>query len=316
MSKQILALPVSRWSTDQVAPRDRCASVIDALGKAIVPIRMEISNPAVFAFHMSSIVLDDGFVLLHQTGTPHRTYRQRGELARSEAHTYHFMINLRSELQVDHCGKKLIRAGEGVLIDSSRALELRLPRQFEVIHVKMSEAWLRRWLVPDKSLIGQRISATEGMDRALTAFVAQLTPHSLLTAALDPAALAAQVGSLLLMCSSEHSGKEKCGLVRGPEAGDQILACMTLHCSNPALTKEEVGRELGMTEGQVDEVLARHGHTFAGALAAMRNSALDRMLRTPTFQELPLIELYARAGFSHVRRFLDGPEENPGPAAG
>ncbi|TFV90154.1 hypothetical protein E4K72_21225 [Oxalobacteraceae bacterium OM1] len=293
-------LSVIHWSTDDVAPSERSESVIAALDRAIVPVGMEIKDTAKFAFHMDSIELADGCVLLHQKGSAHRTYRRNRELARSEGRTFHFMLNLASDLLIEHCGRNRVRAGDAILIDSEHMLELTIPNHFEVIHIKMSEEWLHRWLAPVSALIGQRVSSTHGVDRALTTFAAQLAPTTLACAALNPATLAQQFATMLAMVGNEHGGKRSGIVAHCADTFDLAIAIMKLHSAEP-LTICALAEELKIPEAQIEAALASNGHTFSSALAALRLDAVARMRNAPNLNHLPLAELYARAGFTRPR---------------
>jgi AraC-like DNA-binding protein len=291
---------ISRWSTDSLAPRDRWASVVEALGQAIVPISVSIDDPRDFEFHMSSMALDEGISVLHQVGSAHRSARGKRELARSDAHTYHFMINLASEWMVRQEGEYRLAAGEGILIDSDYMNDLELPREFEVIHVKMDEHWLQRWMPPDQSLAGRRFPLQPGLGAALNLFAAQLSPHLLRDSALSHAAVAEKFGALMAMAA--HTG----GASPFGHAGlcDQVRTVMAQRSAEPGLGAADVARDLHIAPSELHAALAGAGEVFADVLLRMRCEAGMRMLRSPSFKGFSLDEISIRAGFADAQAML------------
>lgn len=300
MNRATTSTRVVHWSTDMVEQSNRCASVIDALGKAIVPLSMEICNPPEFAFDMKSVELDEGCVLIQQGGSAHRTFRKRSELARSDAHTYHFMVNSASEMLISHDGQTRLQPGEGILVDSLLEVDLNLPDNFRVLHVKMSEEWLHRWFNPDEKMLGKRFSTGRGLDKALMNFIAQLSPASSASSPLSTAALAAQFGMLLMTCAAERRIGHNPLNTKEHSDYDKILGCMKSNSSNSALTSAMVGYDLKLTPLEVEQAFLSRGQTFVGILASMRKEAFERMLSSPAFRELSLAELYRRAGYVQV----------------
>ncbi|MYM22656.1 hypothetical protein GTP46_08355 [Duganella sp. FT135W] len=291
---------VTHWSTDTLAPEDRWAGLVDELGKAIVPLNVAIDKERDFHFHMSAAELSGGFSVLRQSGSAHRSYRGRLELARSGAHTFHFMINLSSAWTLEHAGPLCLKAGEGVLTDSNFAHDLNLPSRFEMVHLKMSEAWVRRWLAAPEDIVGKRIALDQGFGRSLNLYAAQLSPEMAVRAPLHYGLLADQFGALLAMVAAEKNQpcRHQLGHLRGFR--DQVLVCMQQRISEPMLNVCDIAYELNVSSEAVLDALTACGQTFTGALNRMRTEVGLRMLRSPSFSSLSYGDIAQRAGFSDV----------------
>ena len=287
--------PISHWSTDSLDPQDRSASVLEALGQAMVPVRLSIGDPAAFEFHMSSMDLDDGISVLHQVGSPHASGRGKTELARSDAHTFHFLINFASDWTLSQRGDWRIGPGEGVLVDSAYAHDLSLPTDFEVVHVMMDEAWLRRWVAVDIPLAGRRFALQPGMSCALDHFAAQMCPHLFAGSPMSTRALADKFGALLAMACSETQVRNPAGLC------DLIQADMAQRCAEPGLIAADIARDLHLSEHEVHAGLLAGGLVFSDVLSKMRRDVALRMLQSQSFAQFTLEEISARAGFADVR---------------
>jgi AraC-like DNA-binding protein len=288
---------ISHWSTDNLAPRDRWASVVQALDEAIVPISVSIDDPRDFEFHMSSMDLDEGISVLHQIGSAHGSSRGKRELARSDAHTYHFLINLGSHWTLQQRGDYRVAAGEGMLVDSNYVHALVLPGEFEIIHVKMHEDWLHRWISPGQPMAGRRFAQQAGFSAALNLFAAQLSPHLLKESPLAAASLAEKFGALMAMAADGWRG-DRAGL------GDQIRTVMAQRSAEPGLGAADIARDLHISPAELHQALAARSEVFADALTRLRFDAALRMLRSPSFRNIPMEEVSARAGFSGVRAML------------
>lgn len=289
---------ISYWSTNALAPQDRWESVVQALGKAIVPISVSIDNPHEFEFQMSIADLDDGISILHQIGTSHRSGRGRRELARSDAHTFHFLVNLASSWTISQNGDHRLSAGEGILIDSAYVHDLALPAEFEVVHVKMQEAWLRRWVGDDLPLAGRRFALQPGFGSALNFFAAQLCPRLLSESPITATALADKFGALVAMASRDtavHGRDARIGLC------DQIRTDIAQRCADVHLTPADIGRDLHLSEQELHSALVACGLTFADVLLKIRCESAVRMLHSPSFASLSAEEISSRAGFADAQ---------------
>ena len=291
---------VTTWSTDSLAPQDRWACLVDVLGKAVVPLNVSIDDERDFEFRMSTAVLADGFSVLRQSGSAHHCYRGRLELARSGDHTFHFMINLASSWTIEHRNAIRLDIGESVLTDSNFSYDINLPSEFEMVHFKMSEEWLRRWVASPEDIIGQRINLDSGFGRSLNLFAAQLSPEVAAQSPLHHELLADQFGSLLAMVAGERNDRNtrQVGDVRGFR--DQVHACMQQRISNPMLSQFDIATELHVTTDVVMDTLTACGQTFSGVLNRMRTDVALRMLRSSSFRTLSHSDIAERAGFSDV----------------
>ncbi len=302
MTTQIM--PIARWTTQDVPTSMRYDYFAAALSSAIVPMRVAGRNPKAFESSMTMLELGDA-AILHQVGSPHRSFRRKEDLARSGAHTFHFILNRRSDWTMNHRQSMLVRRGEGVLVDSAYGNDIHLSDDYDVVHIKLGEAWMRRWVPNSASLVGTTIGSEGGWGRTLAAFVGQLSPQYLSDAPLSPQLMLDQVGALMALAAAERGSADsnapcKTGLA------DQIRDCISQRSAEAGLTAADVARAMNIDERALHRALGAAGTTFASTLLDVRVCVSCRMLASPAFAHLSLTEISARAGYTSPRQLVQG----------
>lgn len=285
------------WSTNAVPRTQRLDYFAAALSSALVPMQVEATHTGALASHMSMLEIDDVDVL-SQCGSAHRSLRGRAELARSGAHTYHLIVNRRAAWYVEHAGATRVRAGQAFLIDSARANLIEMPSAYEVIHVKMPEAWLRRWVREPSRLVGRPLGGEVGqMDHALAAFVAGMTPHALRDGPLPALMMIDHLGAMLAMASGT-TGRPIAASSAALALYNKVFACIANRSAESLLSPGDIANSLAIAESELHSVLASFGDTFASLLVTHRLANARRMLASRAFETFTVPEIALRAGFS------------------
>ncbi|MBB3178135.1 helix-turn-helix transcriptional regulator [Variovorax sp. Sphag1AA] len=302
MNLQISPPTIARWSTDDIPPSQRFDYFANALTTAIVPMRVESGDPKLFTSSMT--IADLGPVsVLRQTGTPHRSYRRRGDLACSGDHTFHLIVNLASPWTIRHREEIFLERGDGVLTDSNVTHDLHLARPYEVVHLKLSANWVHRWIRSPEQIVGKRLPLNSTWGRPLMAYAAQLSPQAVLGAPVAPSVIVDQVGALLALVASELSGSTRRWTGRTTQMRNRIEDCMAQRCMEPCLDASAVAKSLSVEVNVIHETLRMHGQTFGELLVSMRTNISVRMLTSPAFRLLSVSEIGRRAGFADMNTF-------------
>ncbi|SDD73613.1 AraC-type DNA-binding protein [Cupriavidus sp. YR651] len=288
--------PIVTWSTRAVPRAQRLDYFAHALSSAIVPMRVERTQRGALTSHMSMLDIE-GIAILEQRGSQHRSVRGRAEIERSGAHTFHLIVNRRTHWHIEHLGRTRVGPGQAFIVDSRAPNVIEMPSDYDVIHVMLPDAWLRRWVHDPAPLVGRALGGSQGIEQALAAFSACLSPSAMQSTPLSATQMLDHLGAMLALSSREAGLPVRRGAPLD-SMRRRIVACMANRCGEPSLTAHDVACVLGIDDNELHRVLASSGETFAGVLLAHRTEAARRMLASRAFQFLTLEEIAQRAGFA------------------
>lgn len=287
---------ISTWSAASVPLPQRFEYFSDALSSALIPMRADSASRERLEANIVSADFD-GVTVIRQTGSPHWSYRDGHELARSGAHTFHLIANYSAEWVMSHCGRIRLEPGDVVLTDSMIGHRLEMFQPYDVVHLKLSETWLQRWLPRPADLVGKRIPANAGWGRALTSYIAQLSPKYMIGAPLPSRVITDQLGALLSIV----------GAAIGGAAGPTLASCSLrsrvhdyIHqcCADASLSAEAVAAMMCVGVDELHRCLTPFGESFGELLLAQRVEVATRMLQSRLFRGLSILEIAQRAGFT------------------
>jgi AraC-like DNA-binding protein len=289
------------WTTRDVPERQQMDYYASVLGSAVDP--MEITKRVRGSFEADIESTDLGPIsLVHGRGAAHDCVRGKRDIARSTGRNFHLIINTESAWRVDVRGRLGLRKGDGVLLDSRYGYKLDFVEPFENVHLKLSEDWLRRWIPNTDAIVGRAIAFDGAWGRALTAFIAQLTPDFVVTAPLPHAVIADHVGALFALYANELSGDRKSKPADRALCG-RIEEIIVQRCTEFSLSTQDVADALDISTRTVHRALASCQRTFGVTLMTARAELATRMLESPLFRRLTTSEIGRRAGFSDPSHF-------------
>lgn len=292
---------IHTWSTREVPEAQQMDYYASVLSSAVDPMGVTKRVRGSFQADIASTGLG-GISLVHGCGAAHDCVRDGGDIARSTARNFHFVVNTRSAWRVDLRGRIQLRMGDGVLLDSRYAYRLDFLDPFDNVHLKIPEDWLRRWLPDADVLVGRPLLFDRSWSRALVAFVSQLTPEFAVAAPVPHSVLADQVGALLALCAHDLAG------VRTARPAERALCAqveeiVTQRCAEYSLAARDVAEVLGISTRTLHRALAAERKTFGASLMAARVALATRMLESPLFRRVTTAEIGRRAGFSDPSHF-------------
>jgi len=297
-------IEIVRWSTDSVAPAHRVGFYADALSSAVTPMAMKV--PERQPFRSTMTMADAGLVsVLRQTGSAHRVFRDRSHIERTEERSYHLVFVVNGAENIEQRERLHLREGDGLLIDSALPVDLDIPTDYECVHLKLTETWMRQWVPSPGALAGRRISGRDGWGRALAAFAAQLSPQALASAPLPVSAMTDHVGALLAIMANETLGSAG----KAPPRAERVLAeviaeCIVQRSVDVRLTAAQVALALGVSPRTLHRCLAAQSRTFGALLIGARLQRGIDMLRSPLGRRLTIAEVGRRAGFADASHFV------------
>ena len=294
---------LQRWTTLDEHPVRRLDYYADALEKAVTPMRVLVPDGANFNAHFVSTDLGP-LQILRMSGTAHCVECGSREIERRTKHSYHLLANLISATRLSHRGQASLRVGDAFLVDSGMPFQLDLP-DYNVLHVRMSEQWVRRWIPAPRAIAGRPILRDAGWSQALCAFLSQLSPEFLTQAPLPLSVISDQIGALLALAANKMSGSAAPAPAgRGErDLKQSICECITERCADSSITADEVAKALSISTRTLHRNLAAYNQTFGALLMSARVELANRMLRSPLFKRLTTAEIGRRAGFVNASHF-------------
>lgn len=298
--------PILRWSTDAVPASQRFDYFQQMLETAVIPMWVSSDRRDVFRNEVAAATLGPVSVL-RIIGSPHSSHRGAKEIERSLERSFHLIVNLVAPWMLEHAGRNRLMPGDAILTDSAFGHMLRTDCDYDIVHLKLSEGWLRQWIPSPAALVGRRISVTSGWGRALAAYAMQLTPQFVVDSPLPSPILADQLGALLALAAHEVSGTVL--QPRPAEKGlrDRISETITQRCTESSLTAAEVADSLKISARTLHRSLGCFGESFGTLLMAARSGVALRMLESPIHRRLTAAEIGRRSGFvdaSHFSRVM------------
>jgi AraC-like DNA-binding protein len=293
---------LQRWSTREVPESQRLDYYASTLTSAIDPMRVSRRVDGAFEAEITSTALGP-ISLIHGVGCAHDCMRDQKDIARSGERNFHLVLNVGSAWRLNHRRRTYLPRSDAVLLDSRYGYELEFLSPFDVVHVKMSEAWLKKWIPDPSTLAGRAIPSQAGWASALVAFVGRLSPEFVVASPLPHGVIADQVGALLALHADELARDRSRSSAGDRALRDRIHECIVQRCTEYALSAIDVAVTLNVSTRTLHRCLAACQLTFGGLLMAARVDLATRMLESPLFRRLTTAEIGRRAGFSDASHF-------------
>jgi AraC-like DNA-binding protein len=293
---------VQKWSMEGVPSRERFDYYASALAAEVTPMQVGGSGPETFDAGMRWARLG-AVSVLNMSGSAHSVVRDSRDISRSADRTFHLLVNLTSPMNFVHGKTFHAAAGDAVFVDSDLEYRLDLPFAYDVVHLRLSEAFVMQWVSRPSALVGTSISPKSGWGSSLCSFVRQLTPEFAANAPLPQAVIADQLGALLALVGADASSAPALPLRKDKVLLQRILDCTAQRCAEPSLVASDIAASLNISTRTLHRTLASDGRMFSNVLMAARISVAARMLASPLFKRLTTAEIGRRAGFSDASHF-------------
>ena len=295
--------PIQRWSTAEVEQKRRLDYFAAALSEAVYPLGIDRADPATFDAQVSFANL--GSVGVCKTvGSGHHSFRGRGELARTDDHTYNLLLTMQTSWTAEHRGPLHLAPRDVLIIDSEHPLKTDIRTCFTSIAVSVPEAWLRQWVPNPKVIASRRIPGNSLWGHALSSYVSELSPDLAAAPPLPLSVIADQVGSLLaLTATGLHGAATLANTSAVRSLRDRIQDYLSQRCTEWELTASDVAASLSISVRTLHRTFAANDETFGESLIEARARVALRMLTSPSFNRLTTAEIGRRAGFPSASHF-------------
>jgi AraC family transcriptional regulator, positive regulator of tynA and feaB len=293
-----LAIPVRRWSTDDVEPHEALAYWCDSVCHAILELGVEAPADGFFQGRLEQSALGPASVNFVEA-TTQSIARTRHGISRSRAAFFH-LLQLRAGQFELQCAERsaVVHSGDCVLIDSTKPHTVRCPVPTRCLIVQFPQDWLRAWLPAPEEIV-DRALRPHGWSQALAAVLANLRPDTLDVLSLPRGVVAEQIAALLALTAGRA--------IPQPSYREQLHARIvrTLHDRyyEAALCPSAVAAAHGISKRYLHFLFAAAGTTFGEELLRARLQRARQLLSDVRFAHVPIGEVAARCGFAEPSYF-------------
>ncbi len=297
--REAIAVPVRRWSTNDVGPREALAYWCDSVCHAILELGVEAPADECYQARLEQSALGPATINFIEASAQN-VVRTPYAISRSRAEFFHLLQLQGGQFELEHGERSsLLQAGDCVLLHSSEPHTVRCAVPTRCLIVQFPEAWLRTWLPAPEEIGGRALKPQGGWSQALAAAVGSLRPDNLDVLSLPRGVVAEQIAALLALTVGRGIPK--------PSYRDQLQAHIvrTLHdrYCEPSLSPSVVASDHGISKRYLHFILARAGTTFGGELLRIRLVRARQLLSDARFADVPIGEIAARCGFAEPSYF-------------
>jgi AraC family transcriptional regulator, positive regulator of tynA and feaB len=211
-------------------------------------------------------------------GSPHRSFREQKELARTNHQTFNLLLTLQTPWAVDHRGSLFLAPRDVLIVDSRYPLITDIRSSFTSVCVTVSDTWLRQWLPNPNLMAARRIPGDSLSGLALSSYLSELSSDLAAAPPLPVSVIADQVGSLLALTATAVRDATLAYTPAVRSLYEHILDCLTQRCTEPELTAVDVANSVGVSVRTLHRVFASANETFGGKLLEARVRVALRML--------------------------------------
>ncbi len=290
------------WDTDQVCQSQAFELYRDGVCSAFMPLRPERPadrNRHFRSKHVSRNLRDVALNMV--TATPHLVLKGKSEIAASASECYYVNLQISGRCRITQADETVqIRSGQVAVFDSARpfALDHGEAETLQVVSLMVPKAHL-----PNALLTAPRVVSDHPIyGSALRQAAAAIAPTTRVAGHAELLRLGDVVLGLtdlalrdvLSDCSSRTRRDvhyiRLCDLVRR-------------HCSDAAVSIEQVASMVGLSVGTVRNIFTEHDDTYGRQLLQARIDLARMVLKDPSKAHLTIAEVSYCCGFSDAAHF-------------
>ena len=199
-----------------------------------------------------------------------------------------------------NCRLAEVAAGECVLLDGDEPCEVITCRDSETLNVTFSDAWIKQWLVRPESEVTTRYGSASTQCKPLLDLLALLADEQFDVTTVGAHLLANQLGGALAIAigaghvvGTNHAARLLNRLRQGIEA----------NYMHPDYNLQKAADALGISRRYVVGLFCAANTTFNTELMRVRIERSVKMLCSPRFVSLSVMDISFRCGFSDVSHF-------------
>jgi AraC family transcriptional regulator, positive regulator of tynA and feaB len=290
---------IREWSTESVEAQRRQAYWVDSICDAFLEMKSQPVKRIPFFGSIRQAALEN--LALNEVHCSSQIVHRDGQaIAKSSANYFYLITQLGEPWGVRHAGQdNVLQPGDSVLIDSRQPYEFIFPSDIHHLSIQLPIDWVHRWLARPADVIGRPIDGAHGWGAALLAYKKALTPEFAVDPGFAPGVLTDQLGTLMaLACEGAPAPQPALS-----GAYRRCLSVMRERVSDPNLVAQDVAVQSALSLRSLHRAFAAQGRSFASVLRDLRLSEAKRMLASRRFDNVTLVEISQRCGFSDSSHF-------------
>ena len=293
------------WTTEGIPERQRLEFWTDAVSSALFEMDMATAVTRGFKSFVEAMPLD-AIVVSALGGSQREAIRSNQYISRANQYSFHILVDYAKPWFLNWRGN-LVRLEPGdIALSDTRFVHSGIYPQESVTarhNLKLSPQWLGTWLQSPEKMTGLRISGQAGWGRALSAYVAQLTPRLAMAPPLPAKLIADQLGALLGLVEAEIFSTRP-SQQSELQLASKVMDVIRQRANEIALTAPAVALSLGISERTLHRHLKSVGNTFSNILQESRIDSAKRMLESVHLRLLTTAEIGFRSGFGDPSHFV------------
>ncbi|MYA88068.1 MAG: helix-turn-helix domain-containing protein [Boseongicola sp. SB0662_bin_57] len=294
---------IARYSTVDIAPRDRFAFWREAVCESYVQLGCEAPKTAQFSGELS-IARHSVLSISDVSGAEHSVVRRKRDI-RSATEEY-FLVSLQREntSRITQFGKQsVLRPGDIGVYDSAYPYLLELGERFSKTVLQFPKDHLLDRLPVARMMGGTRIDGQSGIGKLVRENTLSLTEH---LNGSDPTVAALLQDTLIdLIATGLAAGRGDVVDLSSPEQHVvmRVRSFIASHYSDPGLDRNRVAEEAGMSVRRLNGIFAKHDSSITEEIRRRRLETVAAQLRDPRYGSQSISEIALNCGFNNLQHF-------------
>lgn len=296
MGDRLQSVPARHWSTDEVPDRP-FSYWVDTVCDRFLELDIDSPVRERFRARLDQTALGPASASW-LSADAQRVRRTRTKIGRSVPSF--LLMQLRAGcVQIRQAGRITpLRPGECVLLDCSQPYEAEFPEATRSCVLQLPAEWLRSWVRSPERLVPRPFGGA-GWSGALCAAVASLDIHSCDHLALPRGEVADHIAGLLKLAL----GPELQDSADSQHLHERLMRTVRDGLADPGLSPAMVAAQHGISVRTLHYAFAAADATFVAELMRARLQRARELLADPRTNDLAVVEVAARCGFSDPSHF-------------
>ena len=190
-------------------------------------------------------------------------------------------------------------AGDCVILDSKQQFRFSLPNASAALIVRITAAWMRRWIPNFEDVAGIRIDGSRGWGQTLSHALWNIDPMQVAALPLPGSVVADQLGGLLtLAVATSLPASTGCDRL-----WQRVRSAMRDSYLVDDLDPGLLAAQVGISKRYLHKLCANAGTTFRRELQDLRIAEGERLLMQPRGRRLSVTEIALACGFYDASHF-------------
>lgn len=294
---------VARYSTADVAPRDRFAYWCEAVCDSYVQLGCESQQVPDFTGELS-ISRHSVLSISAVSGAQHAVVRRKRDIRAATGEFFLVSLQRKNTSRITQFGNQsVLRPGDIGVYDSAHPYLLELGSGFSKTVLQLPKDRLLARLPVARMMGGTRIDGQSGIGKLVRNNILSLTDH------LDGSDLT--VSELLqetlidLLATGLAAVRSQVADLASPEQHMivRMRSYIASHCGDPDLDRNRVAEEVGISVRRLNSILSKQDSSIAEEIRRKRLKTVAAQFEDPRYDSQSISEIALACGFNNLQHF-------------